>query len=249
MSTDPHRPPRTFFLDAGNTLLTIDWRLVADELAELGFEAEPSALARAEAAARPALSRWITGRSTETLDTFEVYAGLILERLPPAGAGSGRGAPLGRERRTELARGLTARVKRPGRADHLWNRPLRGAREALEHLAARGVGRVVVSNSDGSVARSLERAGLADLIEHVVDSHLVGAEKPDPAIFEHALRLSGAERGATVHVGDMYGADVVGARAAGLRAVLLDPHGDWGPMDCPTAPDLLSLVREALPGG
>jgi len=91
------------------------------------------------------------------------------------------------------------------------------------------------------------RAGLRDLVDHVVDSHVVGHEKPDPAIFEHALVLSGAERARTVHVGDMYAADVCGARSAGLSAVLLDPHGDWGPLDCPTAADLESLVRAAWP--
>jgi putative hydrolase of the HAD superfamily len=124
---------------------------------------------------------------------------------------------------------------------------LSGVRPALEALKARKIARVVVSNSDGSVEHSLRRAGLRDLIDQVVDSHVVGHEKPDPAIFEHALAISGADRERTLHVGDMYAADVCGARAAGLAAVLLDPHGDWGPTDCPKAVDLLDLVQAAWP--
>jgi putative hydrolase of the HAD superfamily len=230
---------RTVFLDAGNTLVSIDWELVAAELGALGPSAAPAQLARAEARARPELSRWIVGRSTETRDTFAAYLQMILEHLaapelPPAEA-------------ARLARELAPRLKRPGQADLLWNVALPGARAALEALRARGVERVVVSNSDGSVERSLVRAGLRDLVSHVIDSHHVGHEKPDPAIFEHALALSGAERARTLHVGDMYTADVCGARAAGLSAVLLDPHGDWGETDCPTATDLQALVAAAWP--
>jgi putative hydrolase of the HAD superfamily len=230
---------RTVFLDAGNTLVSIDWKLVASELSALGPGADPEHLARAEARSRPELSRWIVGRSTETRDTFTAYLQMILERLGTPSLGAAEAARLARE--------LAPRLKRPGRADLLWNVALPGAREALEALRDRGVERVVVSNSDGSVEQSLVRAGLRDLVGHVVDSHHVGSEKPDPAIFEHALSLSGAERARTVHVGDMYTADVCGARAAGLSAVLLDPHGDWGPTDCPKSADLRALVAAAWP--
>jgi FMN phosphatase YigB (HAD superfamily) len=38
-------------------------------------------------------------------------------------------------------------------------------------------------------------------------------------------------------VGDLYSVDVLGARAAGLAAVLIDPRGYWGPRDCLLARD------------
>ena len=232
---------RTIFLDAGNTLVSIDWQLFGAELAAIGPAVDPTLLARAEARARPALSRWIPGRSTEARDTFIAYVRMILEHLPPECLAGGDAF--------ELAAALAPRIKVVGHADRLWNVPLPGVRAALEALRGRGIARVVVSNSDGSVEKSLARAGLRELVDQVVDSHLVGHEKPDPAIFEHALAISGAERERTLHVGDMYTADVLGARAAGLAAVLLDPHGDWGPVDCPMAPDLLGLVRAAWPAG
>jgi len=108
---------------------------------------------------------------------------------------------------------------------------------------------VVVSNSDGTVEEGLGSAGLREHLHHVVDSAVVGAEKPDPAIFRHALDLVGARPDRTLHVGDLFSVDVLGARAAGLRAVLLDPYGDWDDVDCPLATDLRSLAHALLDRG
>jgi putative hydrolase of the HAD superfamily len=59
----------------------------------------------------------------------------------------------------------------------------------------------------------------------VLDSFVVGIEKPQPAIFHRALDALGVPAGQTLHVGDTGWADVAGARAAGVRPVHLDPHG------------------------
>ena len=70
---------------------------------------------------------------------------------------------------------------------------------------------------------ALGAAGLAERFDVIVDSHLVGFKKPDPAIFRHALELLGVEPDEAVFVGDSYVHDALAARAAGMRAVLLDP--------------------------
>jgi hypothetical protein len=44
----------------------------------------------------------------------------------------------------------------------------------------------------------------------------------------------------------MYAADVVGARAAGVHALLLDPHGDWGDVDCAVARDVPALANRLI---
>jgi putative hydrolase of the HAD superfamily len=75
----------------------------------------------------------------------------------------------------------------------------------------------------------------------VIDSRIVRVEKPDPQIFQIALERSGANPANTLYAGDMYDFDVVGARAAGLHAVLLDPYADWGNVDCERVPDLVTL--------
>ena len=80
----------------------------------------------------------------------------------------------------------------------------------------------------------------------MVDSQVVGFEKPDPRIFTHALSLHGSDPARTLHVGDMYAADITGARAAGLHALLLDPYGDWGDVDCAVARDVPALAQRLI---
>jgi FMN phosphatase YigB (HAD superfamily) len=49
-----------------------------------------------------------------------------------------------------------------------------------------------------------------------------------------------------VYIGDLYSIDVLGARAAGLGAILLDPRGFWGPRDCDTARDIGAATARIL---
>jgi HAD superfamily hydrolase (TIGR01509 family) len=62
-------------------------------------------------------------------------------------------------------------------------------------------------------------------VDGVVSSAEVGAAKPDPAPFARGLELAGARAEEALHVGDSLENDVAGARAAGVRAVLLDRAG------------------------
>jgi 2-haloalkanoic acid dehalogenase type II len=84
---------------------------------------------------------------------------------------------------------------------------------------------VVVSNWDCSLADWLGPAGLLEHVYAVVTSAEVGVAKPDPAIFERALELARARPGEAVHVGDSPANDVAGARAAGIRPVLVARDG------------------------
>jgi putative hydrolase of the HAD superfamily len=113
----------------------------------------------------------------------------------------------------------------------------------LASLRARGLRLGVVSNSNGTVARLLEALELRGSLDAVVDSGVVGVEKPDPRIFLHAAAALGVEPDEAVHVGDLYSVDVVGARAAGCRAILLDPVGAFAAADCPKATDLPAAAR------
>jgi putative hydrolase of the HAD superfamily len=113
----------------------------------------------------------------------------------------------------------------------LWSRPVARARETLDGLATAGVPVAVVTNSDGHAAENLREAGICQVgpgpgarVAAIIDSALVGAAKPDPAIFAVALEAVGVPAFAAVHVGDTIFADVAGARAAGVEAVHVDPH-------------------------
>ena len=101
----------------------------------------------------------------------------------------------------------------------------------LRALAATGVRLGVVSNADGLIGQRLTELeilqvgpGIGVAIECVIDSGAVGVMKPDPRIFHLALEAMAIDAADAWYVGDMPGIDVVGARAAGLHPVLMDPY-------------------------
>jgi putative hydrolase of the HAD superfamily len=111
--------------------------------------------------------------------------------------------------------------------------PVAGAAEALLALQDLGVPLAVVSNASGTMEEQLLSQQICSVDGHtvarvaiVVDSHVVGVEKPDPKIFSFALEaLGGVPPEGCVYVGDTVAFDVIGARAAGLRPIHLDPYG------------------------
>jgi putative hydrolase of the HAD superfamily len=105
-------------------------------------------------------------------------------------------------------------------------RAFHDAAPSLAELRARGMRLVCLSNWDFSLPDVLARCGLADHLDGVVTSAAVGARKPDPRIFAAALDVAGCAAGDALHVGDTPEEDLEGARAAGIRALLIDRDGD-----------------------
>jgi putative hydrolase of the HAD superfamily len=114
------------------------------------------------------------------------------------------------------------------------------AAPALAELRSRGLEVVVVSNWDCSLPEVLERVGLRELVDHVFTSAEVGAPKPDARIFEAALAAAGCDPDDAVHVGDSPQHDVAGARAAGIRPLLLAREGGGDLRTLEELPALLS---------
>lgn len=100
------------------------------------------------------------------------------------------------------------------------------AEPALSELRRRGLALVVVSNWDISLRSVLARCGLDSLVDGAISSAAAGARKPDPEIFAPALRLARCAPGEALHVGDTAEEDLVGARAAGIPALLIDRAGE-----------------------
>jgi HAD superfamily hydrolase (TIGR01662 family) len=219
---------KAVLFDAGNTLLFLDYPRLAPAVAlatgvpltaaSLALQARPAALSleRADATDRERASRY--------LETLFRLAGVPESQMPVV-------------RETLLALHLEK---------HLWGGVLPGTVEALERLRAAGYRLGVVSNSDGRAEEGLEVAGLRGFFEVVIDSQLVGFEKPDPRIFEAALRRMALTPEETYYVGDIYEVDVVGARRAGMEVVLLDPLGNHAGRDVPIAASLADVVEMVL---
>ncbi len=131
------------------------------------------------------------------------------------------------------------------------------ARPVLRRLRADGVRVGIVSNFTPALLRLCDALGLLELCDVVLASTVVGSEKPDVSIFRLALRQLGADPQLTIHVGDTYTADVLGARAAGITPVLVAradrrprlSSGDGEPvraalpgLDCAVVDDLWGVV-------
>jgi len=133
-------------------------------------------------------------------------------------------------------------------ASNLWEYVPDNVVPALEALRTRGLRIVVVSNANGTLRAHLDRLGLTSRFDVVLDSADEGVEKPHPRFFEIALERSGARRDTTIHVGDLYYVDVMGARSAGLRGVLLDEANLRPDADCPRVQSLDDLVQTIAAG-
>jgi putative hydrolase of the HAD superfamily len=96
---------------------------------------------------------------------------------------------------------------------------------ALTRLRELGLRLVCVSNWDYALPMVLAEVGLAEALDFTVTSAAVGARKPDPAIFRAALDQARCDPDQALHVGDSPAEDIAGARAAGIRALLIDRDG------------------------
>jgi HAD superfamily hydrolase (TIGR01509 family) len=231
----PHRAPRAVLFDAGNTLIRMDYAAIAAALRGRGLSVDEAAIEDAELRARVRLDPHLApGASTESVATHDRYLRYLLEPL-------GVTAPVEIEAVERWRRDYNAPIG-------LWTRADASASAALARAKAAGLVVGVISNSNGSVEGTLEATGLAARIDFVLDSSRVGVEKPDPRIFRLGVERAGVTPGEAVYVGDLYSVDVLGARAAGLAGILIDPRGYWGPRDCPLARDADHAVRLLLGG-
>ncbi|MEU8818156.1 HAD family hydrolase [Actinoplanes sp. NPDC048796] len=108
------------------------------------------------------------------------------------------------------------------------------------------VAAVFTNGEEGQQRRKLELLGLLPEVDLMVASSTLPAGKPDPRAFRRAVELVGVEAPAALMVGDSLGKDVLGARAAGLEAVLLDRGGVHAEVGVPRVRSLDELDFAAL---
>ncbi|MDE2180371.1 MAG: HAD-IA family hydrolase [candidate division NC10 bacterium] len=216
---------KAVIFDAGNTVMLINYGVVTEALAAEGFDVDEAAVREAEYRARVRLDPVLARRnSTEAPEIFRTYMRFVCEDL---------GVPWG-----AAAERALGRIAEYHREHNLWNQPDPRAHAVLQMLRGRGLTLGMISNSNGWVERLVMENGLRPYFHFVLDSQLIGVEKPDPRIFQIALDQVGISPAEALYIGDLYSIDVVGSRAAGMRAILLDPVGLWAEVDCPKARDL-----------
>ena len=205
-----HVTIETLFLDAGGVLVFPNWERISAVFARHGIQVSAEALRAADPAARFAVDQAHHVASTTDADRGSMYFRMVFAK-----AGIPDDAPI-QPALDELWAYHTAH--------NLWEHVPPDVIPALERLRRLGLTLAVASNANGALQRAFDRLGLTRHFHSVCDSFVEGAEKPDPRFFEIVLQRSGGRPETTMHVGDLYHVDVVGAQRAGLRAVLMDPH-------------------------
>ena len=224
----------TLCLDAGGVLVFPNWTRVSEALARHGVQVDPAALGAAEPHAKRQIDTGeMIAQSTDQQRSWP-YFNLVLEK-----AGVGQNAA------TDAA--LTE-LHAYHQAHNLWEVVPGDVMPNLARFRRMGLRLVVVSNANGTLHVCFDRVGLSACIDAAFDSHLEGVEKPHPRFFELVLARVGARPQTTMHIGDLYHVDVVGARNASIRPVLLDSFGLYEDADCVRVRSLAELA-DRLPRG
>ena len=188
-------------------------------MGERGLKVAPDALVRAAPAA------W--ARYDALVEAGEGHPWKALMATLLAGAGVAEPAPL-----VDWLWSEQPRV-------NLFRRPIPEMIELARELAGRGARIAVLSNSEGRLAELLAEVGIAHLFGAIIDSGRLGIEKPDPRIFHATLEALGVREAEPIHIGDVWSADVVGARGVGWRAIW------YGRKVTPVADPLVAIARDA----
>jgi HAD superfamily hydrolase (TIGR01509 family) len=214
-------PVEAIFFDVGSTLVFPNLDATLAPLLERGVRPEQAQLFAAERRAKSEMDALMMQSGRVDQQYWETYYRCVLQDL---GIDDGP---------------LPALVS-AARTSANWTRVLPGTRATIENLGRRyKLG--VISNSDGRVAKLLETCGLGGCFATITDSGAVGHEKPDARIFQAALGSLGVAAEKSAYIGDIYSIDYLGARNAGLHAVLMDVCGAYMNTASPRVESLAAL--------
>jgi putative hydrolase of the HAD superfamily len=107
------------------------------------------------------------------------------------------------------------------------------AHETLAYLQSKYTLHLISNGFKESSEMKIEKTGIGRYFTHIIISENVGVNKPDKAIFEHALNLAGAAKEESLMIGDSLEADVYGAINFGMDAIYFNPHNAVKPNDIP----------------
>ena len=218
----------TLFLDAGGVLVFPNWDRVGETLARHGLQVTAEALRRVEPGVKFAIDEAQRVATSTDADRGSAYLDAVLDTA---------GVPRCPARAAALAELYAYHTEH-----NLWEHLPGDVVPALERLSVLGMKLAIASNANGGLQRMFDRIGLTRHFHAICDSCVEGVEKPDPRFFRIVLERSGARPESTLHVGDLYHVDVVGARRAGLQAMLLDPHDLYGDYQVERVRSLAQLV-------
>jgi putative hydrolase of the HAD superfamily len=107
------------------------------------------------------------------------------------------------------------------------------AHETLQYLEKKYTLHLISNGFLESTEMKIGKTDLRKYFQNIIISEVVGVNKPDKAIFEHALNLANAEKDHSIMIGDSIEADIRGALNFGMDAIYFNPAGLVKPDDVP----------------
>ncbi|WP_109299504.1 YjjG family noncanonical pyrimidine nucleotidase [Aquimarina sp. AU474] len=107
---------------------------------------------------------------------------------------------------------------------------IEGAKDLLEYLKPKYEMHIITNGFREVQQNKLSNSEIKEYFKTITNSEEVGVKKPNPIIFEHAMKVSGAETGNSIMIGDNYEADILGAEALGLRTICFNYHNEKLPL-------------------
>jgi len=225
---------KAVFFDFFNTLVYFDpprEKHYADTAAEFGIAISPAAVA----AALPEADAWWRSenfkspiKDREQAAKYDAYRGYGLRILRDAET-----AVEPEQALQTLAKAFSIGFKFKNYGDSL---------PALQALKDKNIQMGVISNIGESLDSYLDKAGFTGYFTYNVTSFEAGYDKPQPQIFQLALKRARATAAEALFVGDQYDLDVVGARNAGITPILIDRDGAGTNYDCIVISDLSQVM-------
>jgi HAD superfamily hydrolase (TIGR01509 family) len=215
-------PIDVIFFDVGNTLLFPDHEKTLAPLWKRGVHPDEAQLQGAERVARQEMDLLVSRTRKVDQQYWETYYSHLLRTLGI----------------TDIS--LRLELVSLARTSSNWSRIRSGTLEALDAIKKKyRLG--AISNSDGHMAERLAACGFAGYFERIIDSAIVGHEKPSPEIFQAAVKAMSVTARQAVYVGDIYSVDYLGAQKVGMPAVLMDVAGVYATRNLPRMESLDEL--------
>jgi len=216
---------RALFFDVGNTLLFPNRARILAKLHQSGVFPSDELLQQIERETKRDFDSLVESHASIDHGFWHLYYSRLLVEL--------------KIQQPDICQDLVSQT----RVSRNWCDIRPGTREALLRLGQRyRLG--VISNADGKIAEVLNHCGIGECFESIIDSGIVGAEKPDPVIFRAALDTLGVPAAESLYIGDVYSVDYLGATRVGMRSVLFDVAGTYRARGLPRVESLEELEAQ-----
>lgn len=123
---------------------------------------------------------------------------------------------------------------------------LPGAEELVRYLAKKYPLTVVTNGFVEVQYEKFDKSGLRDCFSHIVLSEEVGCQKPNPRIFEEALRMNGLQAEDVVMIGDSWNSDIQGAINAGIDQIWIRKNKEQGTKSQDTTEQTATYIVQSL---